>query len=338
MTQAGEPAFAADALDDRTPRRRRDCQGNGFQAAVGARTGGVEVIEVQALLAQRIQIGREVARIAITAHVLGAEALDGHQYDVGLAQCAGVGDGTANIQRVRVDKAGVGFTQFGAQLLGDDVGRQAFVKLGVVQFVVTERGKELIGAIAGQFVVVRIAALGARAVLADQLQAEAGEHQQAQGVDQTATQCRQRRCHRGIEGLAQSHAQNQCKHRQQAQQLADRVRLQQVVQYLIGVHQVIDGDKVEAHAKLIPEQPFGHRGEQHGEQADSQHRLQEPAMATAAPQGRRAEQQIQAKRQGCIGQETQVVEQTHAKHRQQVAADFIQVGNEQHAAGEQENQ
>ena len=61
-------------------------------------------------------------------------------------------------------------------------------------------------------------------------------------------------------------------------------------------------------------------------------------MATAAPQGRRAEQQIQAKRQGCIGQETQVVEQTHAKHGQQVAADLIEVGNEQHAAGEQENQ
>ena len=123
MTQAGEPAFAADSLDDRTPRRRRDCQGNSLQATVGARTGGIEVIEVQALLAQCVQIGREVARIAIAAHVFGAEALDGHQYDVGLAQCAGVGDGTANIQRVLVDKAGIGLTEFGAQLLGDDVGR-----------------------------------------------------------------------------------------------------------------------------------------------------------------------------------------------------------------------
>ena len=61
-------------------------------------------------------------------------------------------------------------------------------------------------------------------------------------------------------------------------------------------------------------------------------------MATAAPQGWRAEQQIQAKRQGCVGEEGQVVEHTYAIHRQQVAADFIQVSDEQHTARKQENQ
>jgi len=143
--------------------------------------------------------------------------------------------------------------------------------------------------------------LGAWAVLADQLQAQARDDQQRQGIQQTAAHGRQRGVHCRIEWLAQGQAQHDSQHRQQTEQLADGIGFQQVVQYFVGVHQVVDSDKVEAHAELIPEQPFGHRGEQHREQADGEHRLQEPAMAAATPQRGRAQQQVQPQRKGGIG-------------------------------------
>ena len=51
LAQAGKAAFTADALDDRAPWCGRHGQGNGLQAPIGTRAGGVEVVEVQALLA-----------------------------------------------------------------------------------------------------------------------------------------------------------------------------------------------------------------------------------------------------------------------------------------------
>ncbi len=86
-----------------------------LKASIGTGAGGVEIIEIQALFTQLIQVRREVAPIAIAAHVLGAETFDGHQHDVGFARGAGVADLAPDIQRVLADEAGVGFAEFGAQ-------------------------------------------------------------------------------------------------------------------------------------------------------------------------------------------------------------------------------
>ena len=56
LAEAGIAAFTTDPLDDGASRGGRYGQGDGFQAAIGAGAGGVEVAESQALLAQRIEI------------------------------------------------------------------------------------------------------------------------------------------------------------------------------------------------------------------------------------------------------------------------------------------
>jgi len=124
-----KPLSRPNALDDGASRRRWDGQGDRLQATVGAGAGGVEVVEVQALLTQGVEIRREVAPVAIAAHVFGAETFDGHQHDVGFAQRARVGDGTADIQWVLADEACIGLAEFVAQLLGHDLGWQALVEL-----------------------------------------------------------------------------------------------------------------------------------------------------------------------------------------------------------------
>jgi len=76
----------------------------------------------------------------------------------------------------------------------------------------------------------------------------------------------------------------------------DRVGLADVGEHLVGVHQIVHGDEVEAHAELVPEQPFGERGEQHRVQAQAEQQLQREPMPAAVPDARRARQQVERQR------------------------------------------
>ena len=92
LAETGEATFTTYAFDDGAARSGRDRQGDGFQPARGARAGRVQIAEVQTLLAQRVQLWAKVAGIPFAAQVLGAQALDGHQYHVHALRLAGVVD------------------------------------------------------------------------------------------------------------------------------------------------------------------------------------------------------------------------------------------------------
>ena len=135
--------IAADTLDDGAPRGGRDGQGDCFQAAIGARAGGLKVGEEQAFPAQAVEIGRQLTWVAKTAQVAGAQAFDGDQNDIQRARLTGIVDLSADIQRVSAEETGAWFGQFGTQLAARGLCRQAAVELIVVQLVVTEGGEEL---------------------------------------------------------------------------------------------------------------------------------------------------------------------------------------------------
>src|SRR5690606_31991024 len=149
-------------------------QGDGFQAAIGAGARGVKVVEEQALLAQRIEVGGQAARVAKTAQVLGRQALDGDQDDIQLACLARVIDLPADIQRVAADEATVRLVELFTQAFANLCIGQGGVELRVVQLVVTERSEELVRAVAGQLMLVGVATQAARAVLIEQHQTQGG--------------------------------------------------------------------------------------------------------------------------------------------------------------------
>jgi len=169
------------------------------------------------------------------------------------------------------------------------------------------------------------------------LQTQTRDDQQAQCTEQTSAQRWQRGIHGGIERLAQSETDDHGQYGEKAQQFADRVGFKDVVQHFVGVHQVIDGDEVEAHAELVPEQPFGHRHEQHGEQADRQQDAQEPAMSATVPHARRAEQQVQAHWQCRVGKKPQVIQRADAERGKGEATGLIQVSQQQNRARQEKN-
>ena len=179
LPKAGKATFTTDALDDGSPRRGWNGQGNRFQPAIRTGASGIEVIEIQALFTQLIEVGGQVAIIAIAAQIFRTQAFNGNQHDVGMAHNAGVIDSAANIQRILADKRRVGFSQLAAQLLGYHSRGQAGVELLIVEFVVTEGCEELVRAVAGQFMLISVAALTARRILIEQLQAQPGHQQQA---------------------------------------------------------------------------------------------------------------------------------------------------------------
>jgi hypothetical protein len=137
--------------------------------------------------------------------------------------------------------------------------------------------------------------------------------------------------------LAQQQAEHHGSHREAAEQRWQGVRLADVVQHFLGIHQVVDGDEVEAHAELVPEQPFGHGDEQHHEQADGQHALHQPAVCPGAPQRSRAQGQVEAQRQGGIDEEAEVVQRAGEKYREVVTAELVCVSQQQDQSGQQKN-
>ncbi len=92
LTQAGKTTLTTDAFDHRAAWRWRNGQGNGLKTTVSACTCGVEVVEVKTLFAQRIEVWRQVACVAIAAQVFGTETFDGDQYDVRRARRSWVVD------------------------------------------------------------------------------------------------------------------------------------------------------------------------------------------------------------------------------------------------------
>ena len=261
LAQAGIAGLAADALDDGAPRGRRYRQGQRLQTAVGARTRGIEIGEHQAVLAQLVQVRGQPTGIAKTAQILGTQALDGDQHHVELARLAGVVDHPANVLRVTADEARIGLGHFGAQLLGHRSIGQGGVELLIVQLVVTKRSEELVRAIARQLTLVGIATQATRRVLPHQAAAQPDQQcQHHQCIDRTQP-WQTRRLQRRTQRPAQRYGQADGQDRQQRQQRIDRVGLENVVDDLFGVHEVVHGNEIEAHAELVPEQPFGHRGE-----------------------------------------------------------------------------
>jgi len=329
LAETGVVAFAADALDDRAARGRRDRQGDGFQAAVGTGAGGIEIVEVQALAAQGIEVRREVARIAVTAHVLGAEAFDGHQDDVGRALLTVCTDVAADVLGFLALELCIGFGQLLMHLRADFAGAEAGVELGVVQFVVTEGGEELVRAVAGQLALIGIAALAAWELLVDHHAVQADQYGQHSQPGHALT----RGGGRAGEGLDQWLAQHQGKQdrsqRDAAEQCGQWVGFADVVQHFLGIDQVVDGDEVEAYAEFVPEQPLGHGNEQHHEQADHQQAAKQPMVGTRAPQSVWAQRQVQAQRQGRVDEEAQVVDRPVKEDRKIVAAELIHMSEQQ---------
>ena len=274
LAEAGIAAFTTDPLDDGASRGGRYGQGDGFQAAIGAGARGVKVVEEQALLAQRIEVGGQATWVAKTAKVLGRQALDGHQNNIQLACLAWVIDLPADVQWVAADEATVRLVELFTQAFGNLCVGQGGIELRVVQLVVTERSEELVGAVAGQFMLVGVAAQAARAVLIEQHQTQGGADKQRGACTQAGRTVRQWCLQSGLQRLVQGQRQQCCYSAQGTEQPAQRIGLQQVVEYLIGVHQVVHGDEVEAHAELIPEQPFGRGDEQHGVQTDQKQAAQ----------------------------------------------------------------
>ncbi|MNE11555.1 hypothetical protein D3C80_1043190 [compost metagenome] len=270
LAETGEAALAADALDDGASRGRRYRQGDGFQTAVSAGTGGIEVVEEQAVLAQLVEVGGQAAAVAEAAEVLGRQALDGHQYHVELGRRAGVVDLPADIQRLPVIETSIGFLQFLAQERGDFRLVQRRVELLVVQLVVAEGGEELVRAVAGQFVLVGVAAEAARMLLVERGEAKATAGGKQGETDQALAQQRQFAVQGAAHQRAQGERQADGQRGDGAEQTEHRVGLEDVVDHFLRVDQVVDGDEVETHAELVPEQPFGQGAEQHGEQADGQ--------------------------------------------------------------------
>jgi hypothetical protein len=115
-------------------------------------------------------------------------------------------------------------------------------------------------------------------------------------------------------------------------QLTDRVRLENVVQDFVGIDQVIDGDEIEAHAELIPEQPFCHRHKERDEQGQEEYALEKPLVPAAAPDRGRAQKQVETQRQRRVGQKGEIIQQANGEQRPWLVTGFIQVGEKNDGA------
>ncbi len=340
LAEAGKAGFAADALDDRATGGRRDRQGDGFQTPGGAGAGGVKLVEVEALLAQGIEVWRQITRIAFAAQVLGAEAFDGDQNQVQLARLARVVDLAANAHRLAVDKAGVRLADFITQAVGGGCLGQLRVELRVVQLVVPEGGKELVRPVTGKLVLVSVAARAAREVLANDDNAQGDRGHGASQADATLGPAQQGGCSDATHAWLQRRRGNHCNDGQSRQQGIDRVGLKDVVDHLVGVDQIVDRDEVETHTELIPEQPFGHGGKQHQEHADGHGHLQHPQMPALAPEPARAQQQVKRQWRQGVKQEADIVYHAlavQAQHAARAELGFAQMGQQQDRAGNEEN-
>ena len=185
---------------------------------------------------------------------------------------------TADIHGLTGFEAGVGRCQFVVHLCAHRVSAKACVELSVVQFVVAEGGEELVRAIAGQLPLVGVAAGAARKLLVDHQHRNATQPGQHGNPDQALAQIGWWRRKNTGQRPAQQQAEQYSGYRQADQQGGQWIGLTDVIQHFLGIHQVVDGDEVEAHPKLVPEQPFGHGDKQHQKQADSECALQEPAV------------------------------------------------------------
>ena len=214
------------------------------------------------------------------------------------------------------------------------------VELGVVQFVVAEGGEELVRAVAGQFVLIGVAAAAAREVLTDYQNTQGDGSNRACQADAAFRPAQQRGRGDAAHPWLQQRGGDHGDDGQRCQQRIDRVGLEDVVDHLVGVDQIVDRDEVEAHPELVPEQPFGHCGEQHQEDAKGHGYLQQAQVPALAPEPGRTQQQVQCQWREGVEQEGQVIDCAFAVQAQHTAGAelrFAQVGQQQDRTGNNEN-
>ena len=138
------------ALDDALSRAGRQRKRHGLQPAYRAVTRGIDAVERQAPVVERVEHGRQLPGVVEMTHERGAHALDRYQYDVAPYLGPLAADGMQVVARAAVhtvyELLGLGFG------LGD-------VELFVVEFVLDERVVELVESVGLQFVHVDVVAV-----------------------------------------------------------------------------------------------------------------------------------------------------------------------------------
>ncbi|GBH10131.1 Uncharacterized conserved protein [Pseudomonas syringae pv. actinidiae] len=140
------------------------------------------------------------------------------------------------------------------------------------------------------------------------MQADARQQQQQYTPDKASTKRWQRRFQCGSDCSTEGDTHDNRNDCQNTQQFTNRIGFENVIEYLIGIDQVVHCNKVEPHTEFVPEQPFGDRHKQHDENAQRHEPLKKPAVPAGTPQNRRAEKCVNTQWYGGVSQEGDVIE------------------------------
>jgi len=326
-------------LDHRVARRRRDRQRQRLQPAHRAGAVGVDVVEEQALVGERVQVRGDVAVArAESLQEIGREAFHADQHYVQVLLGTGVADRAGEVARIVAQVGGIGRLQTLAHTLERDLPGQGAIEARVVQVAAAEGVEELVDAVAGQLVDVGVVA----AVLHGAVDRQHRDHRQHQPAEHHLAAGREPAA--GIDRAQPAPGRPHDDQRQQADQAhpqPDRVRLADVADHLGGVDQIVDRDEVEAHAELAPEHELrgGHEQQPvHQQQRDQVERPLPGARHVGAPRHQPQEQQ---QRPGDVEQRHQVVAGADAEGVKPVQRVVRHAGTghrQQHDAGRRADQ
>ena len=204
------------------------------------------------------------------------------------------------------------------QALEGVVDRKGLIELVVIELVVPEGGEERPDTVLRQLAVVVVGEVGELARV--ETEAREGRGEEPDAAVKQAPPERLRLGRKPARDQARAPEQRVTDERRREKSRIDqrhRVRLPDVVHHLLRVDEVVDGDEVEADAKLVPEHPLRHRAEEH--QAE---RPEQDEMTEAAPEGlgeelRREHHQQQAERNGEEQAGAEIVDRADQEGRRQ---------------------
>jgi len=301
----GVEARVVRPLDQRTAGGGRDGEGDGLQAPVRAGPRRKEAGEEQALLRQAVQERGDAFPVPEPGHEFRAEALDGDEDDVEPPLRAAGGNRAREVEAlplVRVFRDGE--LRQPRQFLVVSPG----VERVVVQRIVPEGADQLIGAVGGQFPRI-IVHEGIPRGLADE--DESGNERRpdprcyGQPPAEALPDPEQLR-----KGLSQPEEHGRRRGEDAGQQGNDGVGFVDVAGHLGAVHEVVDGDEIEAGTELVPEEPLGHQHEPEGIEEGEKGRPAEPAEDAAGVNPVGQKQERHGEESAEVDAEDSIVEKT----------------------------
>lgn len=239
------------SFDDTFASTRRFTERQSLQSAHGAVAHGKEIVHHQAMVHQRIEIGRDAVAVAISLEIFTTQTFHGDEHDVLFLGWQTVG--------CRFLIANQLLIFFCALLLS-----QHRIKLVVLQFIASECEIEIETAVRLQFGGKKIVVSHALSVQREHI---AATHQQC-GIRQHRYQYRLQIPQSAEFDFRTPHQKphahtgyrHQCRNHRH-----HRIRLEDVANHLVGVDQIVYGNEIVTHAEFVPKEVFADAVEQQTE-------------------------------------------------------------------------